>query len=139
MKTGGRSYVDVVSAMCLALFAIFAIGQSHSRELRPSAHGLAYQSNSTAETAEESSEMQSFFGDTAVPLPAIEPLPEAKNTSDAPWWKDVSGAGQRRGHVREALEVVAVVCGVTGVGCLVVAALVFVFRHQRQRSTGTDK
>ncbi|KAG5562291.1 hypothetical protein RHGRI_005126 [Rhododendron griersonianum] len=139
MKTGGRSYVDVVSAMYLALFAIFAIGQSQSRELRPSAHGLAYQSNSTADTAEESSEMQSFFGDTAVPLPAREPLPEAKNTSDAPWWKDVSGAGQRRGHVREALTVVAVVCGATGVGCLVVAALVFVFRHQRQRSTGTDK
>lgn len=136
MKTGGRSYVDVVSGMYLTLFAIFAIGQSQSRELRPSAHGLAYQSNSTADTAEESSEMQSFFGDTAVPLPAREPLPEAKNTSDAPWW---NGAGQSRGHVREALAVVAVVCGATGVGCLVVAALVFVFRHQRQRSTGTDK
>ncbi|KAH7839299.1 hypothetical protein Vadar_002364 [Vaccinium darrowii] len=132
MEASWRSNV-VVPAMYLPLIAIFATGQSQCRELRPSDHGLAYQRNLTAPTADWS-RIKSFFGDT----PAPSPMPETKNMSDASWWKDVSGAGQRD-QVKKVLAVVAVVCGATGVGFLVVAALVYVFRHPRQRSTGTDK
>ncbi|XP_052179307.1 uncharacterized protein LOC127792770 [Diospyros lotus] len=132
----------VVFALYLPLIAIFDVGPSQGRDLRPSEHGLDYQNNATT----KSPEMLSFFGGKSSSSVAPgSPFPEAKNaTDDESWWKDASvsgrgGGGRKRNHVREALVAATVACGATGVALLVVAALLFAYRYQKQKSTGRTK
>ncbi|KAH7836812.1 hypothetical protein Vadar_005976 [Vaccinium darrowii] len=130
----------VATAVYMPLIVIIlVVGRSEcSRDLRPSEHGLSYQSNATVAAAagDDSPETMSFFGGTTSAATASVPFPEEKNgTSDASWGRGVSGGGgQRRDHGKDALVVASVVCGATGVVLLVVASLLFVFQYQRQRS-----
>ena len=130
MENFRRYVVVLIMYLPVAVIAIFTVGRSEGKELRPSEHGLA-----TADGGEESPEMRSFFGGRpSPPSPAVStPMPEAKNMSDASWWKEVSGGGGRRDRAREALVVAAAVCGGIGVAFLLVAALIFVFRWSSGR------
>ncbi|PSR98723.1 Intron-encoded endonuclease [Actinidia chinensis var. chinensis] len=136
MENFRRYDVVFIVYLPVAVIAIFTVGRSEGRELRPSEHGLA-----TADGGEDSPEMRSFFrGRTSTPSPTVSmPMPEAKNMSDASWWKEVSGGGGRRDRAREALVVTAAVCGGVGVAFLVVAALIFVFRCRSQKSRGNGR
>ncbi|XP_059668351.1 uncharacterized protein LOC132313551 [Cornus florida] len=130
----------VVMAVYLALIAVSIVTHSDGRELRPSNHGLAYQESPAA--GKNSPEMLSFFRGTTFPPPQKVPLPEAKNMSDESWWRGSSavGGGRRgevRDHVREALLVASLVCGIAGVALLVVAAFLFLFPFQKQRSSSS--
>ena len=130
MENFRRYDVVFIVYLPVAVIAIFTVGRSEGRELRPSEHGLA-----TADGGEDSPEMRSFFrGRTSTPSPTVSmPMPEAKNMSDASWWEEVSGGDGRRDGARESLVVAAAVCGVVGVASLVVATLIFVFRCRSQK------
>ncbi|XWS11533.1 hypothetical protein CRYUN_Cryun37aG0006500 [Craigia yunnanensis] len=92
---------------------ILIIRESTARELRPSDHGLEYQS--LPPTGLKSPGMMSFFGSTSnssSSTPYTVALPKAINSNDTSWW----GAGsKRRGsdHVRHVLLLGSLVCGVT--------------------------
>ncbi|XP_059666422.1 uncharacterized protein LOC132312176 [Cornus florida] len=127
----------VVIAVCLPLIAVSIIKHSDGREIRPSEHGLAYQ-NAPA-TGRKSPEMLSFFGGTrSAAASSNVTLPEARNTSGPSWWTDPIGGG-RRGHggdrVKDALLVASVVCGITGVALLLVAAFLFLSHYRKQRTS----
>ncbi|XP_052181851.1 uncharacterized protein LOC127794641 [Diospyros lotus] len=129
------------SAVYLPLIVILLAGRSECRELRPADHGLETQSNATAIT-EDSPEMLSFFGGASTWTAAANmPLPEAKNMSgEASWWRQQhrSGGGWKD-HWRKGLVVATVACGATGIGFLLVAALLFFFQYQKKRSGGSAK
>ncbi|CAK9142886.1 unnamed protein product [Ilex paraguariensis] len=132
---------NVVLTLYLPLIAILTITQSKGRELRPSEHGLPHQ-QTLATTKQNDPEMLSFFSAAAPNVP----LPEARNTSDQSWWSTTVGGGGSGGgrgsggggdHVRRALLVASLVCGVTGVVLLVVAAYVYVFRFKKQKRSSS--
>ncbi|GJS10714.1 hypothetical protein Tco_1426041 [Tanacetum coccineum] len=91
---------------------------SHCKELRPSTHGLP---NTTAEPPQ----MSTFFGNGS-----SQPLPEAtaSNYTDPTW--STSRHVEGGDHVKKVLIVSSLVCGVAGVGLLVVVAgFVFLRRY----------
>lgn len=99
------------------------ITPSHCKELRPSTHGLP---NNTA----QSPEMSTFFGNGT----AVQPLPEARNYTDPTWSSSSSSRHVDGGdHVRKVLIVSSLVCGVAGVGLLLVAGFVFLRRFRKQQ------
>ncbi|KAL4311741.1 hypothetical protein GQ457_01G024990 [Hibiscus cannabinus] len=112
----------------------FLVGDSTARELRPSDHGLGYQS--LPPTGLNSPDAMSFFGAASNSSSSSSAFPRALNSSsDSSWW------GNRRGsdHVRQVLLFGSLGCGVTGVALLTVSALVYYIRirssHSRGRST----
>lgn len=111
------------TAGALLIIFIFSV-QSSGRELRPSDHGLTFQ-NTSAVT--ESPDATSFFGGTKSEVP----LPEAKNLTDVTWRRS-DGVRRESGGVSKAWLVASLVCGVTGVALLSVAAFVFIFRFQME-------
>lgn len=104
-----------------------------ARELRPSDHGLVFQNSPP------SPEMMSFFiGNNSSPGSSTSSgsaLPKAMNSSDSSpssWWRGTAGGGGRD-HVREALMVASLVCGITGVILLLVAsAMLFLFKYRKR-------
>ncbi|KAK8490836.1 hypothetical protein V6N13_093099 [Hibiscus sabdariffa] len=105
---------------------IFLVGDSAARELRPSDHGLGYQS--LPPTGLNSPDAMSFFGATSNSSSSA--FPRALNSSsDSSWW------GNRRGsdHVRQVLLFGSLGCGVTGVALLTVSALVYYIRIRSSR------
>ncbi|KAK1369080.1 hypothetical protein POM88_035172 [Heracleum sosnowskyi] len=108
-----------------ALLVLFILTvQSSGRELRPSDHGLPFQNTSTAT---DSPDATSFFGGTKSKVP----LPEAKNLTDVTWRRS-DGVSRESGGVNKVWLVVSLVCGVTGIALLSVAAFVFIFRFQTE-------
>ncbi|KAK8506720.1 hypothetical protein V6N13_065855 [Hibiscus sabdariffa] len=110
----------------------FLIGDSTARDLRPSDHGLGYQS--LPPTGLNFPDAMSFFGakSNSSSSSFSSPFPKALNSSsNSSWW------GNRRGsdHVRQVLLFGSLGCGVTGVALLTVSALVYYIRIRSSRST----
>lgn len=116
-------------AISFAILVII-IGGAESRDLRPSDHGLPFQSNYPA----RSPEMALFFGEELSPpakRPPARPTILGNSSSAVPdsWWK-----GREEDRVRKALMVATVVCGGTGVVLLAAAAVLFAVHFRRQRA-----
>ncbi|XVF26349.1 hypothetical protein REPUB_Repub14bG0008400 [Reevesia pubescens] len=112
---------------------ILIIGESTARELRPSDHGLEYQS--LPPTGLKSTGMMSFFGSTSKSsssTPSTVALPKAMNSNDTSWWKS-----NRHGsdHVRHVLVLGSLVCGVTGVALLAASAFIYVVKIRSSPSS----
>ncbi|KAK9227099.1 hypothetical protein WN943_012148 [Citrus x changshan-huyou] len=108
----------VISAY-MPLITTILIRATLSRELRPSDHGLEYQSPPPS-SEKSSPQMTSFFEGSSSPPPPSPPnrfaLPTAMNSStdDTSWLSGGGGGG--RDHVRHVMLVATVACGVTGAG-----------------------
>ncbi|KAK7247253.1 hypothetical protein RIF29_42132 [Crotalaria pallida] len=122
-------------AFLLTLLILLA-GDSSARELRPSDHGLIFQ---TLSPANYSQEMRSFFNtdDKSMPSSASSSvaLPKAINSGEAlpPSWRTataVHGVGDRFG---KALLAGSVVCGIAGAVLLVASGLVYVLKYRKQK------
>ncbi|KAG2685052.1 hypothetical protein I3843_10G104100 [Carya illinoinensis] len=125
-------------AIYTPLILIALIGELDSHELRPSYHGLDYQSSAAGAGQESASGMRSFFGGSSSPTSTSSSvaMPKAMNSNstnnDRSWWGGDTARG--RDHVREVLLVATVACGITGVVLLVVSTLICVLKSRRQRS-----
>ncbi|OMP06035.1 hypothetical protein CCACVL1_01741 [Corchorus capsularis] len=106
------------------------IRESTARELRPSDHGLEYQS--LPPTGLKSPEMRSFFGASSSKssTPSTVALPKAMNSNETetPWWSGRHGRGSD--HVKQVLLLGSLVCGVTGVALLVASAFIYIIRRR---------
>lgn len=114
-------------------FLVIFVGNSLAEGLRPSDHGLQYQSSSPpAESQSPPGKMKSFFGDSHSPPPSnSQLLPKATAADDDSWWRD--GAKNRRDHVmRHVFLAASIICGVSGVALLVVFTLIYFFRFRNQ-------
>ncbi|KAM7530401.1 hypothetical protein LguiB_033811 [Lonicera macranthoides] len=126
-------------AIYMLLMAILTVRLSHSRELRPSQHGINNQ-DPPSPTGENSPETLTFFGGTAPNVP----FPEARNMS-GPSWRSSDGTGDggrsRSGggdRVRTVVLVASVACGISGVVLLAVAASIKLFRFQQKKKLSTN-
>ncbi|KAK9061657.1 hypothetical protein SSX86_018840 [Deinandra increscens subsp. villosa] len=118
----------ILVALCLPLIVISFIRPSEAKELRPSDHGLPDEARAPETAQAKSPEMSSFFGDGGT-----QSLPEARNISEPSWEGRREGGGAD--HVRKALVVSGLVCGIAGIVLLVVAGFLFVSRHRSKRSS----
>ncbi|KAF8096945.1 hypothetical protein N665_0298s0015 [Sinapis alba] len=122
--------------MFTVTFLFIFSGISLTEGLRPSDHGLQYQSSSPpTESHSPPDKMMSFFGDSHSSPPPSQLLPKATDTEggddDDTWWRD--GAANRREHVmRHVFLAASIICGVSGVALLVVFTLVYFFRYRNQ-------
>ena len=119
---------------------IIIIQDSKARELRPSDHGLEYQSMPPT-AVRFPPDMKQFFGASSAATSTSSSgvaLPKAMNSNDTSWWRATGGRGGGGGggdRVRHVLLVASLVCGVTGLALLVASALIFYFmRHKNQSS-----
>ncbi|XP_023895770.2 uncharacterized protein LOC112007630 [Quercus suber] len=145
---GGVSTVMIAIYGPLILMTMTMMNADHSEshELRPSDHGLEYQTNTPSSSDSEKSpppEMMSFFGnssssssDVAMPK-ALNSNSSAADDGDTSWWGNNGGhggGGKSKDHVRDVLLIGSVACGLTGVVLLVVSALLYIFKFRKQRS-----
>ncbi|XP_058093264.1 uncharacterized protein LOC131239509 [Magnolia sinica] len=104
------------------ILSIWIIGFA-SREIKPSDHGLPYQSSSGA----ESPEMAAFFNGTSSVV--------ARNPSDPHETGPVELGhvrGERRGHVMEVVLIAgSLVLGVVGITLAIVSAFFYLFQIRR--------
>ncbi|XP_010245694.1 PREDICTED: uncharacterized protein LOC104589173 [Nelumbo nucifera] len=130
----------VLLAILLPMIWIWVMGLTECREIRPSGHGLTYQ---TTPTETETPEMKSFFGSSY--SDDVVEKPEARNATD-PWWR-VAGVGapmrlraegKSHEHMRNALLIASVVCAVLGVSLLTAAAFLY-FTQFRGRPSMSNK
>ncbi|RDX66717.1 hypothetical protein CR513_54484, partial [Mucuna pruriens] len=126
-------------ALLFALFvSLILVGPSSARELRPSDHGLTFQTLSPA-APHSSPEMRSFFNN-ANSSPAMSSssdvaLPRAMDSGDASppeWWRPAA-SGSGGANARKVLTVASLVCGVAGAVLLVASGLIYLFKHRRNR------
>lgn len=125
------------AAAAAVMIALMFAGESIGRELRPSEHGLEFQ-NSPPAWKNYSSEMRSFFNSSQKSNSSGMTMPRAMNSSDSSpssWWRTTTGGGGGRNHVRVALVVASLVCGVTGVILLVVTGLLYLSKHRKHKVT----
>ncbi|KAH1097311.1 hypothetical protein J1N35_014232 [Gossypium stocksii] len=118
-----------------AISILILLRESTARELRPSDHGLGYQSQPTVGL--NSSDTMSFFGtsnSSSSSTPPTMAFPKATNSNDTSWW---GAGGNRRGsdHVRQVLLLGSLVCGVTGLALLAASALVYCIKIRSSPST----
>ncbi|XP_028759372.1 uncharacterized protein LOC114718261 [Neltuma alba] len=117
------------------IIGLMLAGESMGKELRPSEHGLEFQ-NSPSAWLNYSSEMRSFFNSSQVSNSSgIMTMPKGTNSSDSlppSWWSSTDGG--ERSHVRQALVVASLVCGVTGVILLVATGLLFLSKHRKHKA-----
>ncbi|TKY60129.1 hypothetical protein E2542_SST17224 [Spatholobus suberectus] len=121
----------------LAVFVpLLLAGASSARELRPSDHGLTFQTLSP-EGAHSSPEMRSFFNsENSSPTMSSSSdvaLPRAMDSGDAAppaWWHPAGGGGDRVG---KALTVASLVCGVAGAVLLVASGLIYLFKFRNRK------
>ncbi|KAM7270759.1 hypothetical protein ACFE04_029973 [Oxalis oulophora] len=114
----------------LPLFFII-VDMAAARELRPSDHGLEYQ---TIAPPMESPKTKSFFKGNLVPNSSSTTLPNVTNSSDITWKQNADGGGGGGGHLRHVLVVVSVVCGGAGLALFIASGLVHVFRNIKPRA-----
>lgn len=130
--------------MQLSIIAMIIIVQdSKARELRPSDHGLEYQSMAPT-GVRFPPDMKQFFGASSAATSTSSSgvaLPKAMNSNDTSWWRAAGGGGGGGGgdRVRHVLLVASLVCGVTGLALFVTSALIFYFmRHKNQSSPSSS-
>ncbi|KAG5235351.1 transmembrane protein [Salix suchowensis] len=136
----------------LSIILLITIMQhSEARELRPSDHGLEYQSLPPT-GAKLPPHMKHFFGASnsatrnTMPPSTGAALPTA-NSSDSSWWRAAGGGGKGGGgrsgggdHVKHLLLVASLVCGVAGLGLLVSSAFIcyHFIRHKTRPSSSSS-
>ncbi|KAK2644804.1 hypothetical protein Ddye_019999 [Dipteronia dyeriana] len=124
--------IAIMIASLALLIAITTVKSTTARELRPSYHGLEYQSPppSSEQTPQE---VKSFFkGSMSPPTPENVALPRAMNSTDrTPWW---SSGHEGRDRARRVMLVASLVCGATGVTLLVASAFIYFFRYRTRKS-----
>ncbi|XP_050287957.1 uncharacterized protein LOC126726671 [Quercus robur] len=146
---GGVSTVMIAIYGPLILMTLTMMNADHSEshELRPSDHGLEFQTNTPSSSDSEKSpppEMMSFFGNSSSTSSDVA-MPKALNSNsssssaagdddDTSWWGNNAGRGKSKDHVRDVLLVGSVACGLTGVVLLVISALLYIFKFRKQRS-----
>ncbi|KAK7359130.1 hypothetical protein VNO77_01077 [Canavalia gladiata] len=113
-------------------------GDSSARELRPSDHGLIFQTLSPA-GAHSSPEMRSFFNsENSSPTMSSSSdvaLPRAMDSGQASppsWWRPSGGSGGGD-RVGKALTVASLVCGVVGAVLLVASGLIYLFKQRNRQ------
>ncbi|KAK7331277.1 hypothetical protein VNO77_25497 [Canavalia gladiata] len=117
-----------LSGFVIAIVVLLA-GGSAARDLRPSEHGLVFQASPPANS---SVEMRSFFNSNKGSSPSDAPLQNVTESMPPSWWRatgDGSGGGS---HLRGALMMASLVCGITGGVLLVASALLYLFKHRRR-------
>ncbi|XP_038881938.1 uncharacterized protein LOC120073270 isoform X2 [Benincasa hispida] len=104
--------IPIKSVAAIVAFLPLIVAIAAALEIRPSEHGLEFQSPPPAGD-KSSPEMRSFFGGISSPTPEVElPLPKTMNSSESPgWWTHRDGGDKR---VRNALLVATAACGITG-------------------------
>ncbi|KAJ8762074.1 hypothetical protein K2173_006738 [Erythroxylum novogranatense] len=108
--------------------AMTIVGDSTARELRPSYHGLDYQSSPPSGEI-LSPEMKAFFGTTTSSSSNV-PFPRALNSNDTVWWRSVNAGDGKANDARHVLLVASLVCGVTGVVLLVASVSIYLVWHK---------
>ncbi|KAG8482009.1 hypothetical protein CXB51_026906 [Gossypium anomalum] len=115
------------------VIVLILVQESTARELRPSDHGLEYQS--LPPKGLKSPEMMSFFGSTSKSsstssssTPSVVALPKATNSNDTSWWRTVANNQQGNDHVRHVLLLGSLICGVAGVALLAASAFIYVIK-----------
>ncbi|KAJ4702963.1 Transmembrane protein [Melia azedarach] len=127
------SVIATVIASYMPLITILLIRATLARELRPSDHGLEYQSPPPS-SGKSSPQMTSFFKGSSSPSTSSNvALPRALNSTDDSWWTARHSRG--RDHVKHVMLVASLVCGLTGVVLLVVSAFIYFFRFQDRNSS----
>ncbi|MBA0627635.1 hypothetical protein Godav_022446 [Gossypium davidsonii] len=96
--------------MVTTVIVLILVQESAARELRPSDHGLEYQS--LPPTGLKSPEMMSFFGSTS----------KSSSTSSS------STPSRGNDHVRHVLLLGSLICGVAGVALLAASAFIYVIK-----------
>ncbi|XP_020217121.1 uncharacterized protein LOC109800698 [Cajanus cajan] len=123
-------------ALLSAVFAaLFLAAASSARDLRPSDHGLTFQTFSPA-GPRSSPEMRSFFN-SANSSPSMSSssdvaLPRAMDSGDASppaWWRPAAG----HDGIGKALTVASVVCGAGGAALLVASAFIYLLKHRNRK------
>ncbi|GMI77446.1 hypothetical protein like AT4G21740 [Hibiscus trionum] len=128
-----RNAAFMTAYLLLITTVIVLIRESTARELRPSDHGLVYQS--LPPTGLKSPEMKSFFGSTSESsstsssTSSTVAFPKAMNSNDTSWW-GADNNRRRRGntHLRHVLLLGSLICGVTGVALLAASAFIYVIK-----------
>lgn len=142
--------IAIYGPLILMTMTMMNADHSESHELRPSDHGLEYQTNTPSSSDSGKSpppEMMSFFGNSSSTSSDVA-MPKALNSNsnssssssspddDTSWWNNAGrgGGGKSKDHVRDVLLVGSIACGLTGVVLLVASALLYVFKFRKQRS-----
>ncbi|KAF8041699.1 hypothetical protein BT93_A0333 [Corymbia citriodora subsp. variegata] len=142
---GSREFLATVFTVFLVLLST-TVGPSTAREIRPTDHGLEYQS-SPPSGVDPSPDVTSFFGTSSAdspppPLSSSSPYAPATDStltgpmeSSASWRQHHRGGGSgggRRDRVRDVLVVASIACGAAGVVLLGASAFLFLFRFKRE-------
>ncbi|KAK0578172.1 hypothetical protein LWI29_006246 [Acer saccharum] len=125
--------IAILIASLALLIAITTVSTA-ARELRPSYHGLEYQSPppSSEQTPQE---VKSFFkGSMSPPTQENVALPKAMNSTDTSLWWSSGGSHEGRDRARRVMLVASLVCGATGVTLLVASAFIYFFRYRKRKS-----
>lgn len=128
------SLSGLATAILIAIALLLAGTSSGGRDLRPSEHGLVFQ---TSPPANSSPEMKSFFSTSKGSSSSSSDADTSpRNTTESlppPWWGVNGGGGGGGGsHVGRALMIASLVCGITGGVLLVASALLYLFKHRRK-------
>ncbi|XP_061339687.1 uncharacterized protein LOC133286303 [Gastrolobium bilobum] len=115
----------------IIIIAFMLAGYSAARELRPSDHGLVFQ---TSPPANSSLEMRSFFNNSKGSSSSGVSLRNATESLPPSWWTSTGGGGGRGGHLGRALMVASLVCGVTGGILLVASGLLYLFKNRKKQN-----
>ncbi|KAL4277749.1 hypothetical protein AHAS_Ahas20G0338300 [Arachis hypogaea] len=132
-----------VIAIVIVALSLILIGDSSARELRPSDHGLVFQTLSPTAGAKSSPEMRSFFNsDSQNSSPSSTTssnvaIPRAMNSPAAPpsWLREASAAVGPNGgdRVSKALMAASVVCGTVGAVLLLASGLVYLLKYRTKQ------
>ncbi|XP_065856471.1 uncharacterized protein [Euphorbia lathyris] len=108
----------------LILMMMMVVNNSLARELRPSDHGLDYQSCPPV-----GEKMKDFFKS---PSSSSMALPRAMNSNDSSstWWNDVGGGDRLR--LRHVLLLGTFVCGAVGAALLAITGFIYFRRYKTQ-------
>ena len=119
---------------------ILVVGESTARELRPSDHGLVFQISPPKGVTYPPAMMSFFNGKHSTATSTDFGMPKALNSNESSqsWWGGDDGGG-RRDHLRGALMVGSLVCGITGVILLVVSGLLYVFKYRKHKSKESSR
>ncbi|XP_027339313.1 proline-rich receptor-like protein kinase PERK7 [Abrus precatorius] len=119
-----------LSGFATITIALLFAGSSAGRDLRPSEHGLVFQSSPPANS---SVEMRSFFNSNKGSSSTDSPLRNITESLPPPWWRSSDGGGGGS-HLGGALMMASLVCGITGGVLLVASALLYLFKHRRKHN-----
>ncbi|MED6106407.1 hypothetical protein PIB30_004642 [Stylosanthes scabra] len=134
----------VLTAIVIVAIGIILIGDSSARDLRPSDHGLVFQTLSPT-GAKSSPEMRSFFNSDSQNSSSLSSatsssnvaIPRAMNSPAAPpsWIREASAAVGPNGgdRVSKALMAASMVCGTVGAILLLASGLVYLLKYRTKQ------